>query len=94
MIKYDKVSKTIARVITSFMFNADSVLSTRKYHNPFLVLNKEGKASHRRNEMKGKDAINFVECARKDVFKEYLDARVTCENRSLVELRDKSSPIR
>ena len=60
----------------------------------FWVHNKEGKASHRRNELKGENAINSLECARKDAFKEYLDARVTRENRSLVELRDKSSPSR
>ena len=57
----------------------------------FWVRNKEGKASHKR---KGENAINSLECARKDVFKEYLDTRVTCENRSLVELTDKSSPSR
>ena len=34
-----------------------------------------------------------MECARKDVFKEYnIDGSVTCENRSLDELRDKTSP--
>ena len=36
-----------------------------------------------------------MECARKDVIKEYnIDGRVTCENRSLYELKDKKSPSR
>ena len=36
MIGSLEVNETIARDITSGIFNADSVVSTRKYHNPFL----------------------------------------------------------
>ena len=60
----------------------------------FWVLNKERKVPRRRKEdKKVEDAITFLECSREGVFKENnFDGRITCENRSLDELRDKTSP--
>ena len=68
-------------------------LEINKIH--FWLLNKEREVQYRRKEIEGEDAVTFLECVRKDVFKEYkIDGRVACENRSLDEQTNKISPSR
>ena len=56
------------------------------------VLCKEGNF-HFRQKVAGKDAVTFLECVRKDVFKENgIAGRATCENRTLEKLRKKLPP--
>ena len=87
-----EVNETIARDITSGVSTQTVFLALESTIIHFWVLNKERKASYRRKEIKGENAITFLECARKDVFREYnIDGRVTCENRSLDQLRDTTS---
>ena len=57
------------------------------------VLYKEGNFHFRQKEVAGKDAVTFLQCVRKDVFKENgIAARATCENRTLEKLRKKLPP--
>ena len=75
-------------IFTQTLFFA---LESTKMH--FWVLNKGSKVQYRSKEIEGEDVVTFLECIRKDVFKENrIDGRVTCENRSLEELRNERSP--
>ena len=66
-------------------------LESTKIH--FWVLNKESEVQYRSKEIEGADVVSFLEYVRKDFFKENrIDGRVTCENRSLEELRNERSP--
>ena len=68
-------------------------LESTKIH--FWVLNKESEVQYRSKGIEGEDVVTFLECVRKDVFKENrIDGRVTCENRSLEELRNERFPIK
>ena len=75
-------------IFTQTLFFA---LESTKIH--FWVLNKESEVQYRSKEIEGEDVAAFLECVRKDVFKENrIDDRVNCENRSLEELRNERSP--
>ena len=75
-------------IFTQTLFFA---LESTKIH--FWVLNQESEVQYRSKEIEGEDVVTFLECVRKDVFKENsIDGRVTCENRSLEELRNERSP--
>ena len=75
-------------IFTQTLFLA---LESTKIH--FWVLNKESKVQYRSKEIEGEDVVKFLECVRRGVFKENsIDGRVTCENRSLEELRKERSP--
>ena len=65
-------------------------LESNKIH--FWVLNKESEVQYRSKEIEGEDVVTLLEGLRKDVLKENsINGRVTCENRSLEELRNKTS---
>ena len=75
-------------ILTRTLFLA---LESTKIH--FWVLNKESEVQYRSKEIEGEDVVTFLERVRKDVFKENsIDGRVSCENRSLEELRKERSP--
>ena len=75
----------------TFMQTLFFALESTKIH--FWVLNKQSEVQYRSKELEGEDVVTFLECVRKDVFKENsIDGRVTCENRSLEELRNERSP--
>ena len=78
----------LSNISTQTVFVA---LESTKIH--LWVLCKEGNFHFRQKEVASKDAVTFLQCVRKDVFKENgIDARATCENRTLERLRKKLPP--
>jgi len=70
--------------MSSGIFTPTLVLAIESTKIHFCVLNKEREVQYRRKQIEGDKDFTFLECVRKDVFKEYnIDGRVTCENRSL-----------
>ena len=66
-------------------------LESTKIH--LWVLCKEGNFHFRQMEVAGKDAVTFLQCVRKAIFKENgITARASCENRTLDKLRKKLPP--
>ena len=83
-----KIASLSSGVFTQTLFLA---LENTKIH--FWVLSKESEVQYRSKEIEGEDVVTFLERVRKDVFKENrIDGRVTCENRSLEELKNERSP--
>ena len=79
--------------LSSGIFTQTLFLAVESSKIHFWVLNKESKVQYRKKEIEGEDVVTFLECLRKDVFKENsIDGRVTCENRSLEGLRNERSP--
>ena len=78
----------LSGIFTQTLFLA---LESTKIH--FWVLNKKSEAQYRSKEIEGEDVVTSLERVRKYVFKENcIDGTVTCENRSLEELRNERSP--
>ena len=74
-----------------FMQTLFLALESTKIH--FWVLNKKSEVQYRSKETEGEDVATFLKCVMKDVFNENrIDGRVTCEYRSLEDLRNKISP--
>ena len=81
------IPDTLSVISTQSVFVA---LEKNKIH--FWILCNGKNVQFRQNKV-DEDAATFLECLRKDVFKENdIAARVTCENRSLDELRKKLPP--
>ena len=82
------ISGLLSDISTQTVFIA---LESTKIH--LWVLCKEGNFHFRQKEVAGEDAVTFLECVRKDVFKENgIAARATCEDRTLDKLRKKLPP--
>ena len=79
--------------LSSGIFTQTLFLAVESTKIHFWVLNNESEVQYRSKEIESEDVANFLESVRKDVFKENsIDGRVTCENRSLEELRKERSP--
>ena len=79
--------------LSSGIFTLTLFLAVESSKIHFWVLTKESGVQYRIKEIEGKDVVTFLERVRRDVLKENsIDGRVTCENRSLEELRNEKSP--
>ena len=79
--------------LSSGIFTQTLFLAVESSKIYFWVLTKESGVQFRSKEIEGEDVATFLERVRKDVFKENsIDGRVTCENRSLEELRNERLP--